>query len=64
MSTRYLGNKISIGIEYWPADKLSIAQWLERRPSNPAVGGRGFKPWRGRTFYVPAMLRSIQPPGK
>ena len=37
--------KISIGIEYWPADKLSIAQWLERGPSNPAVGGRGLKPW-------------------
>ena len=31
-----------------------LNQWLERRPSNPAVGGHGFKPLRGRTFmYLP-----------
>ena len=34
----------------------SIAQWLERRPSDPAVVRSS--PGRGTDIYVPAMLRS------
>ena len=34
----------------------SIAQWLERRPSDPAVVR--LSPGRGKDIYVPAMLRS------